>query len=66
MNKMARKHSISSSQNKGLSPSCIALSFNVFGAMPWHIIWFFGSYTVFTLFFGFSAFSAGIPLKRLK
>jgi hypothetical protein len=43
-----------SSQNKGLSPSCIALSFNGFGSISWHSIWFFfGSYTVFTTFYGF-------------
>jgi hypothetical protein len=40
---------MNSSQNKGLSPSCIALSFNGFGSIPWHSLRFFGSFTVFTI-----------------
>jgi hypothetical protein len=41
---------MNSSQNEGLSPSCIALSFDGFGSISWHSICFFGSYTVFTFF----------------
>jgi hypothetical protein len=45
--------------DEGLSPSCIALSFDRFGSIPWHSI-FFGSFIVFTIlrisnFFGLSS-----------
>jgi hypothetical protein len=30
---------INSTQNEGLSPSCIALSFDGFGSISWHPIW---------------------------
>jgi hypothetical protein len=41
---------INSSQNKGLSLSCTALSFDRFGSISWHNIFFFGSFIVFTIF----------------
>ena len=31
---------VNSSQNEGLSPSCIALSFDRFGSISWHSVWF--------------------------
>jgi hypothetical protein len=31
---------VNSSQNKGLSPSGIALSFDGFGSISWHFVWF--------------------------
>jgi hypothetical protein len=34
---------INSSENEGLSPSCIALSFDGFGSISWHTIWVFFS-----------------------
>jgi hypothetical protein len=43
---------INSSQNVGLSPSCIALSFDRFGSISWHSIWVF-----FRLFYSFHNFS---------
>ena len=42
---------INSSRNEGLSPSCIALSFDGFGSISWHSIWFFRLFTLFTFFF---------------
>jgi hypothetical protein len=41
MNKTAMKkvNFINSSQNEGLPPSCIALSYYGFGAISWHSIW---------------------------
>jgi hypothetical protein len=58
MNKTVKKkvNVIISSQNDGLSLSCIALSFDGFGSISWHSIWFFGSYTVFTIVYGFPTF----------
>jgi hypothetical protein len=50
---------MNSSQNEGLSPSGIALSFDGFGSISWHSIGVFsGSYTVFTIVFGFPTFLA--------
>jgi hypothetical protein len=44
-------HFLNSSQNKGLSPSCIALSFDGFGSISWHCLGFFsGSFTAFHIF----------------
>jgi hypothetical protein len=40
---------VNSSQNEGLSLSCIALSFDGFGSISWHSIRFFGSFTVFAI-----------------
>jgi cbb3-type cytochrome oxidase subunit 1 len=59
MNKIVKKkvNFINSSQNEGLSPSCIALSFDGFGSISWHSIWFFRLFTIFFLisnFFGLS------------
>jgi hypothetical protein len=48
---------INSSQNEGLSPSCIALSFDGFDSISWTVFGFFGSFTVFTIF-RISTFSA--------
>jgi hypothetical protein len=60
---------MNSSENEGLSPTCIALSFDGFGSISWHSVWFFGSLKVFTFFFlfgsGFQTFSAWTSLKRL-
>jgi hypothetical protein len=43
MNKTVKKkvNFINASQNEGLSPLCIALSFDGFGSISWHRIWFF-------------------------
>jgi hypothetical protein len=49
---------INVSQNKGLSPSCIALSLDGFGSILWHSICFFWALLQFSQFFGFSTFSA--------
>jgi hypothetical protein len=41
--KLSRKkvNFINSSENEGLSPSCIALFYDGFGSLSWHSIWFF-------------------------
>jgi hypothetical protein len=48
---------INSSQNEGLSPSGIALSFDGFGSISWTVFGFFGAFTSFTIF-RISTFSA--------
>jgi hypothetical protein len=45
------KNKINLSQNEGLSPSCIALSFDGFGSISWHSIW------IFWLLYSFHNFS---------
>jgi hypothetical protein len=58
---------LNSSQNKRLSPSCIALSFHGFGSISWHSIWFFRLFYSFHNFFsGFPTSLACFPLKRLE
>jgi hypothetical protein len=60
---------MNSSQNKGLSPSRIALSFDGFDSISWHSLWFSSdsSFTVFRVFFfGFPTFSTWASLKRLN
>jgi hypothetical protein len=48
---------INSSQNKGLSPSGIALSFDGFGPISWHSFWFSSDgYFSFQIFFRISNF----------
>jgi hypothetical protein len=49
MNNSVKKkvNSIKFFSNKGLSPSCITLSFDGFGSISWHIICFFGSFYSF-------------------
>jgi hypothetical protein len=42
---------INSSQNEGLSPSCIALSFDGPGSISWHSIWCFSVLIQFSHFF---------------
>jgi hypothetical protein len=48
-------HFINSSQNEGVSTSCIALSYDGFGSFSWHSIlcihlwFFFGSFTILTI-----------------
>jgi hypothetical protein len=49
MNKTTVKRN--SSQNEGLSPSCIALSFDGFGSISWHSICFFSAFVQFSQFF---------------
>jgi hypothetical protein len=59
MNKTVKKkvNFINSSQNEELSPSCIALSFDGFGSISWHSIWFFRLlYSVHNFFFDFQLF----------
>jgi hypothetical protein len=48
---------VNSSQNKGLFPSCMALSFDGFGSISWHSVWFKsdGSFS-FHIFFRISNF----------
>jgi hypothetical protein len=41
---------INSSQNEGLSPSCIALSFNAFGSVSWRSMGDFSALLQFSLF----------------
>jgi hypothetical protein len=45
---------IHSTQNEGLSPSCIALSFDGFGSISWHSIWVLSALSYF--FSGFPTF----------
>jgi hypothetical protein len=45
---------INSTQNEGLSPSCTDLSFDRFGSILWHYIWFLSALSHFL--FGFPAF----------
>jgi hypothetical protein len=45
---------INSAQYEGLSPSCIALSFDGFGSISWHSIWVLSALSQF--FFGFPTF----------
>jgi hypothetical protein len=52
-------------QNEGLSPSCIALSFNRFGSIS-RTFFFFALMQFSQLFFWFPTFSAWVPLKRRK
>jgi hypothetical protein len=47
---------INSSQNEGLSPSCIALSFDVFGSISWTLFGFFGLFYSFHNFSDFNFF----------
>jgi hypothetical protein len=47
---------INSSQNEGLSPSCIALSFDGFGSISWLSIWFFRPLYSFHIFSRISKF----------
>jgi hypothetical protein len=67
---MNKNKFINSSQNEGLSPSCIALSFNRFGSISWHSICFFFSALVhfwrFFLFSHFQLFRAGYHWKDLS
>jgi hypothetical protein len=68
MNKTVKEkvNFMNSSQNEGSSPSCIALSFDGFGSMSWHSVWFSRLfYSFHNLFFGFPIFSAWVPMKRL-
>jgi hypothetical protein len=54
MNKTVKKtktNFINSSQNEGLSPSHIALSFDGFGSISWHNIWLFRFFYSFHIFF---------------
>jgi hypothetical protein len=58
MNKTVKKkvNFINSSENEELSPSCIAQSFDGFGSILWHSMWFFGSFTVAQFLFRISNF----------
>jgi hypothetical protein len=48
---------LNSSKNEGLSPSCIALSFDGFGSISrLSVLVFIGSFTVFTFFLDFQLF----------
>jgi hypothetical protein len=54
------------SQNEGLSPSWIALSFDGFGSISWHSVVFVRLYHSFLqLFFGFPTFSAWASLVEM-
>jgi hypothetical protein len=54
------------SQNEGLSPSFIALSFDGFDSISWHSVWFFFSAHIqfSQCFFGFPTFSARVLSSR--
>jgi hypothetical protein len=64
--KKSKFHKIISKRR--ISPSCIALSFDGFGSISWHIIWFYRLFYTFHnfFFFGFPTFSAWVPLRRLN
>jgi hypothetical protein len=54
-------------EDEGLSPSYIALSFDGFGSISWYSIQFFQLlYSFQKVFVGFPTFSARVPLKKLK
>jgi hypothetical protein len=48
---------INSFRNEGLSPSCIDLSFDGFGSISWHCIWYF---RLFPTIFGLPIFFSGL------
>jgi hypothetical protein len=56
MNKTLKKkvNFVDSSQNEGLLPSCIALSFDGSDLISWHNIYFFSPFTVLHFFFRMS------------
>jgi hypothetical protein len=58
MNSTVRKkvNFINSSQNDGLSPSCIALSSDGFDSISWHSVWFLLVLSQFSHLFGFPTF----------
>jgi hypothetical protein len=49
---------INSSQNEGLSPSYISLSFDGFGSISWHSVLVFRLSNSFYILIGFPTFSA--------
>jgi hypothetical protein len=55
-------------KNEGLSPSGIALSFDGFGSISWHSVWFSsdGSFSFHIFSPGFPTFSIWASLKRLN
>jgi hypothetical protein len=59
---------INLSENEGLSPSGIALSFDGFGSISWHSVLIFIRRLFHSLhfFFGFPTFSTCAALKRLE